>query len=213
MDTARATWMLACSWGKCSTAQPRSTPTHDRHTQGSHWYVGGGHARDAHGHGHARARHGHARARSGHARAPQSARPSGHRHTHANPGRSTDPGVSILRVSVLHSPTIMPLVVGCLVEARVSEPGPGTRTLLLHVPVMKYIWGVMRQYVNNICLDIIEQISCLSFSCESLLGKILSYIFWGCMLGLMSAELTRLESRSLFLRVVRNRSTTGIFTS
>ena len=44
-DTARATWMLACSWGKCSTAQPRSTPTHDRHTQGSPWYVGGGHAR------------------------------------------------------------------------------------------------------------------------------------------------------------------------
>ena len=44
-DTARATWMLACGWGKCSTAQPRSTPTHDRHTQGSPWYVGGGHAR------------------------------------------------------------------------------------------------------------------------------------------------------------------------
>ena len=70
-DTARATWKLACSWGKCSTAQPRSTPTHDRHTQGSPWYVGGGHARagtrsrtDTLAHGHARARNGHARAHS-----------------------------------------------------------------------------------------------------------------------------------------------------
>ena len=51
--------------------------------------------------------------------------------------------------------------------------------------------GSMRQYVNNICPDIIEQISCLSFPCEDFFGKILSYIFWGCMLGLMSAELTK----------------------
>ena len=80
MDTARATWILVCGWWKCSTAQPPSTPTHNRHTQGSHWYVGGGHARAVPGH--ARAYHGHARARHGHARASQSARPRGHRHTH-----------------------------------------------------------------------------------------------------------------------------------
>ena len=61
----------------------------------------------------------------------------------------------------------------------------------------------MRQYVNNICPDIIEQISCPNISCESFFGKILSYIVWGCMLGLMSAELI-MESRSLSSRAVRN---------
>ena len=82
---------------------------------------------------------------------------------------------------------------GCLVEARVSEPGSGTgtRTLPLHVPVRDYIGGgFMRPYANSIGPSIIEQISCLSFFWESFLGKILSYIFWGCMLGLMSDELT-----------------------
>ena len=66
----------------------------------------------------------------------------------------------------------------------------------------------MRQYVNNICPDIIEQISCQSLSCESFFGKILSYIVWGCMLGLMSAELI-IESRSLSSRVVRNNGRPG----
>ena len=61
-------WTLAYGWGKCSTAQPPSTPTYDRHTQGSYWYVRG-HARVTHGH--ARARYGHARANQGHARATQ----------------------------------------------------------------------------------------------------------------------------------------------
>ena len=51
----------------------------------------------------------------------------------------------------------------------------------------------MRPYANSIGSDIIEQISCLSFVCESFFGKILSYIFWGCMLGLMSAELTKIR--------------------
>ena len=77
----------------------------------------------------------------GHARASQSARPRGRTHTHANPGRSANPGVSILRRAALHSPVVMPLVVGCSAEAWVSEPGPGTRTLLLHVPGRNYIWG------------------------------------------------------------------------
>ena len=58
--------------------------------------------------------------------------------------------------------------------------------------------GFMRPYANSIGSDIIEQISCLSFVCESFFGKILSYIFGGCMLGLMSAELIIQESRSLF---------------
>ena len=66
----------------------------------------------------------------------------------------------------------------------------------------------MRQYVNNICPDIIEQISCPNLSCESFFGKILSYIVWGCMLGLMSAELI-MESRSLSSRVVRNNGRPG----
>ena len=61
----------------------------------------------------------------------------------------------------------------------------------------------MRQYVNNICPDIIEQISCLSLVCESFFGKILSYIVWGCALVLMSDERI-MESRSLSSRVVRN---------
>ena len=61
----------------------------------------------------------------------------------------------------------------------------------------------MRQYVNNICPDIIEQISCPNLSCESFFGKILSYIVWGCKLGLMSAELI-MESRSLSSKAVRN---------
>ena len=51
--------------------------------------------------------------------------------------------------------------------------------------------GFMRPYANSIGSDVIEQISCVSFVCESFFGKILSYIFWGCMLGLMSAELTQ----------------------
>ena len=95
---------------------------------------------------------------------------------------------------------------GCLVEARVSEPGSGTgtRTLPLHVPVSDYIGGgFVRQYVNNICPDIIEQISCPNLSCESFFGKILSYIVWGCTLGLMSDERI-IESRSLSSRAVRN---------
>ena len=49
----------------------------------------------------------------------------------------------------------------------------------------------MRPYANSIGPSIIEQISCLSFVSKSFFGKILSYIFWGCMLGLMSAELTK----------------------
>ena len=69
----------------------------------------------------------------------------------------------------------------------------------------------MKHYVNIICPDIIEQISCLSFSCEDFSGKILSYIFWGCMLGLMSAELIIQESRSLFRKSFsRDRTTTGV---
>ena len=62
--------------------------------------------------------------------------------------------------------------------------------------------GFMKQYVNNICPDIIEQISCPNLSCESFFGKILSYIVWGCKLGLMSAELI-MESRISFCKVVR----------
>ena len=93
---------------------------------------------------------------------------------------------------------------GCLVEARVSEPGPGTRTLLLRVPGMRYIGGgFVRQYVNSICPDIIEQIRCPNLSCESFFGKILSYIVWGCTLGLMSDERI-MESRSLSSKAVRN---------
>ena len=64
--------------------------------------------------GHARVTHGHARAE----------------HAHANPGGSEGPGVSTPRTSSLHSPAVEPLVVGYSDEARVSEPGPGTRTLL-----------------------------------------------------------------------------------
>ena len=63
--------------------------------------------------------------------------------------------------------------------------------------------GFMRQYVNNICPDIIEQISCPDLSCESFFGKILSYIVWGCMLGPMSAELIIQESRISFSKLVR----------
>ena len=58
-------------------------------------------------------------------------------------------------------------------------------------------------YANSIGSSIIEQISCLSFVSKSFFGKILSYIFGGCMLGLMSAELIKQESRFLSLRVVR----------
>ena len=60
--------------------------------------------------------------------------------------------------------------------------------------------GFVRQYVNNICPDIIEQITCLNLSCESFFGKILSYIVWGCMLGLMSAELITPESKISFVK-------------
>ena len=63
--------------------------------------------------------------------------------------------------------------------------------------------GFMTPYANSIGSSIIEQISCLSFVSKSFSGKILSYIFGGCMLGLMSAELIIQESRSLFSRVVR----------
>ena len=55
----------------------------------------------------------------------------------------------------------------------------------------------MRPYANSIGSSIIEQISCLSFVSKSFSGKILSYIFGGCMLGLMSAELV-IESRISF---------------
>ena len=61
----------------------------------------------------------------------------------------------------------------------------------------------MKPYANSIGSSIIEQISCLSFVSKSFFGKILSYIFGGCMLGLMSAELIKQESRSLSSRVVR----------
>ena len=60
--------------------------------------------------------------------------------------------------------------------------------------------GFMRPYANSIGSDIIEQIGCLSFVCESFFGKILSYIFWGCMLGLMSAELITPESKISFVK-------------
>ena len=63
--------------------------------------------------------------------------------------------------------------------------------------------GVMTPYANSIGSSIIEQISCLSFVSKSFFGKILSYIFGGCMLGLMSAELIIQESRISFSKVVR----------
>ena len=49
--------------------------------------------------------------------------------------------------------------------------------------------GFMTPYANSIGSSIIEQISCLSFVSKSFSGKIMSYIFGGCVLGLMSAEL------------------------
>ena len=61
----------------------------------------------------------------------------------------------------------------------------------------------MTPYANSIGSSIIEQISCLSFVSKSFFGKILSYIFGGCMLGLMSAELIIQESRISFSKVVR----------
>ena len=69
--------------------------------------------------------------------------------------------------------------------------------------------GFMTPYANSIGSSIIEQISCLSFVSKSFSGKILSYIFGGCMLGLMSAELV-IESRISFSRVVCNQMTMGI---
>ena len=78
-----------------------------------------------------------------HARAHDTLAHDRNRFADANPGWSANPGVSILRRVALHSPVVMPLVVGCSVEAWVSEPSPGTRTLLLHVPVRNYIWGVL----------------------------------------------------------------------
>ena len=64
-------------------------------------------------------------------------------------------------------------------------------------------------YANSIGSIIIEQISCLSFVSKSFFGKILSYIFGGCMLGLMSAELI-IESRISFSKVICNQMTMGI---
>ena len=118
-------------------------------------------------------------------------------------------------MSVLHSPVVMPLVVGCLDEARVSEPGPGTdtRTLPPHVPVKKYLWGgFITPYAKSIGSSVIEQISFLIFGSKSFYGKILSYIFGGCMLGLTSAKLV-IESRVTFSRVVCNQTTMGIYMS
>ena len=63
--------------------------------------------------------------------------------------------------------------------------------------------GFITPYANSIGSSIIEQISCLSFVSKSFFGKILSYIFGGCMLGLMSAELIIQESRISFSKVVR----------
>ena len=56
----------------------------------------------------------------------------------------------------------------------------------------------MTPYANSKGSSKIEQISSLCFVSKSFSGKILSYIFGGCMLGLMSAELIIQESRSLF---------------
>ena len=72
--------------------------------------------------------------------------------------------------------------------------------------------GFMTPYANSIGSSIIEQISCLSFVSKSFSGKILSYIFGGCMLGLTSAELV-IESRVSFSRVVCNQTTMGIYMS
>ena len=72
--------------------------------------------------------------------------------------------------------------------------------------------GFITPYANSIGSSIIEQISCFSFGSKSFSGKILSYIFGGCMLGLMSAELV-IESRVSFSRVVCNQTTMGIYMS
>ena len=67
-----------------------------------------------------------------------------HHRSHGHPATHTQTQVGVRTQGFPHhSPTIMPLVVGCSVEAWVSEPGPGTRTLLLHVPVRNYIYGVL----------------------------------------------------------------------
>ena len=55
----------------------------------------------------------------------------GHAAPPRTPGRSANPGVSTPTRFAPHSSTIMPLVVGCSIEARVSEPGPGTGTWTL----------------------------------------------------------------------------------
>ena len=71
--------------------------------------------------------------------------------------------------------------------------------------------GFITPYANSIGSSVIEQISCFSFVSKSFSGKILSYIFGGCMLGLMSAELIIQESRSLFRRSSSgDRTTMGI---
>ena len=76
----------------------------------------------------------------GHARASTFARPPGH------PRKSrSECEPKSLRTQEVRTPldSSRATVDGCLVEARVSEPGPGTRTLPLHVPVSDYIWGVL----------------------------------------------------------------------
>ena len=59
--------------------------------------------------------------------------------------------------------------------------------------------GFITPYANSIGSSVIEQISCFSFVSKSFPGEILSYIFGGCMLGVMSAELV-IESRISFFK-------------
>ena len=127
-------------------------------------------------------------------------RSHGHPATHANPGRNANLRVSVLKRFARHSTAVVPLWMAAW--SRHGSPNPA----LVHgrcyrtSPVGSiYGGGFVRQYVNNICPDIIEQITCLGLSCESFFGKILSYIVWGCTLGLMSAERI-MESRSLSRR-------------
>ena len=70
----------------------------------------------------------------GHARA--STRPPGHPR---KPRSECEP--KSFRTREVRTPLDRSCHCGWLVEARVSEPGPGTRTLLPHVPGRKYIWG------------------------------------------------------------------------
>ena len=125
-----------------------------------------------------------------HARAPQCDRPRGH----------TDKPRSECEPRGFHTQEVRtPLDDNHAPSGWLFDRGSGLRTRLWYQDVaartspLGSIHGVgfMRPYVNSIGQSVLEQISCLSFVCKSFFGRVLSYIVWGCLLGLTSAEQIR----------------------